>query len=234
VFRKLRVTFLGVVLANNDGRNLTLALWFLMLLTCAWAGFKLWKASRFSFLINFNIALACTITLCIIANWNISERLRPSYVFIHPGIWSLDGRWDLLVNHRGPKTSYGVQILFVDEDRLEVLRHSNQSLSLADVDSYQTMFSIPEVNPKGHGTIFAKQFFWRPFSPEKSHFTSEITWRDGRVHEDIRIVRVQGKWAYAMSVKDPETGTRLFDCKDANFPSLEALPSCFPSINSTD
>src|SRR5262249_47569426 len=97
--------FFGVVLANNDSTTVTLVSWLGMLIACAWTGFKLWKASGLAFLLKFNIALAATMVFALVANWNITERVQASYVFINPGLWFLDGRWDFIVNHRGPKTS---------------------------------------------------------------------------------------------------------------------------------
>ncbi len=79
------------------------------------------------------------------------------------------------------------QILFVDEDRLEYLRRTAQSVTPQDVSSFQFLLPLSEVNPKGRGTIFARQFQWKPFSLATSHFTAEITWRDGAAHEEIRI-----------------------------------------------
>jgi len=225
---------LTVLVANNDAQTVVIAAWAGIFLSAAWLAHKLWTHVSFASWKKSIAALVAASLLSWFAYSSIQERLRPSYVFLNPGPWLLDGRWDLVVNHRGSKTSYGVQILFVDEDRLDSLKRSQKVLSPADLDSYQAILTIPEVNPKGRGTVFAKQFIWRPFSPEKSHFTVEITWRDGRAHEDLRIARVQEKWAYAMSLSNPETGRHLFDCKDPNYPSQDALPACFPGIVSTD
>jgi len=225
---------LSVILANNDAQVVVIGSWTGIFISLLWCVFKLWPSLPFAWWKKSTATLIAIFLLGWFAYSDMRERLRPSYPFLHPGVWFTDGRWDLIVNHRGPKTSYSVQILFVDEDRLEFLKRTKKSFDPADLNSYQTTLSIPEVNPKGRGTVFAKQLIWRPFSPEKSHFTTEITWRDGRVHEDIRIARVQDNWFYAMSVSNPETGKHYFDCKDAGFPSPDSLPACFPRITEMD
>ena len=91
-----------------------------------------------------------------------------------------------------------------------------------------------EIDAKGRGTIFAKQFQWKPFDFTNSYFTAEITWCDGAAHEEIRIVRVENEWKYAISLNDKETGKSLFRCKDTGFPAGGSLPPCFPGTSFSD
>jgi hypothetical protein len=122
-----------------------------------------------------------------------------------------------------------VQVLFIDEDRKDYAR-TQTSFTPADVNSYQTLWSLPEVNPMGRGSIFAQQMFWKPFNLPHSRFTAEITWRDGGVHEELQIAKVNEKWQYAMQVSDRESKKELIRCRDKDFPSTEALPPCFPDL----
>lgn len=228
---------LSIIIINNDSAAVLIASWAGLAIALAWCLFKF--LSRFTWRPwqkNIPIVLA-PLLVGGFAYGNIQERLKPSFVFVVPGAVLNGDSWNFIVNHRGPKTSYSTQILFQDENRLEYLRRTKQNLTPQDLNSYQTLLSIAEVNPKGRGSIFAKQFQWRPFSFENSRFTAEITWRDGGAHEEIRIVRIQNKWKYAISLNNKETGKNMFRCKDDGFPSSDAqppLPSCFPGINSSD
>lgn len=161
---------------------------------------------------------------------NIVGRLEPSFVFVAPGVVVNGDSWDFITNHRGPKSSSNVQILFIDEDRRNYLTRTQTYLTPSDISSYQALWSLPEVNPGGRGSIFAQQFIWKPFNFQLSHLTAEITWRDGTVHEDIRIARVDNKWQYLMQVTDPESGKKLISCRDKDFPSSEVLVPCFPDV----
>ncbi len=123
-----------------------------------------------------------------------------------------------------------MQILFIDKDREDYLRSTQRDLSVPDIDSYQVIWTLPEVNPMGHGSIFAQQFVWKPFNLEHSHFSADITWQDGSVHEELEISKVQDKWLYAMSVTDRDTSRTLLSCRDLNFPPSQLLPPCFPIL----
>ena len=162
------------------------------------------------------------------AHSNIQERLRPSFVSVVPGVLFNGDSWDIIANHRGPKTSYSTQILFVDHDRQDYVAHPQSTLSLADINSYQVLWTLPEVNPMGRGTIFAQQMVWKPYNLAHSHFIADISWRDGSVHEELEIAKVQDTWQYAMKVTNREGGKTLVPCHDKLFPSNAPLSPCFP------
>lgn len=142
-----------------------------------------------------------------------------SFPFMVPGVWFLDGRWDFIINHRGDVPSYNVEMLFQDVIKQQAVLAGKTSLSADDINSYQTILRYPEVDPKGRGAIFAKQFAWAPPIVEHEKYAIEITWRDGHAHEDLNIERVGGKWFYAMKVENTEANTVLIDCMDAGFPA---------------
>ena len=164
------------------------------------------------------------------AQRNIAERLKPSFVFVVPGVWLNEDAWAFLINHRGPKTSYNTQILFVDQDRKNALKHRQTSLSPADIDTFQVLLSFPEVNPMGSGSIFAQQFQWKPLNSTRSRFNAEITWRDGAVHQELEIAKVQEKWTYRIKVIDRDSGKILFWCRDKDYPSAEPTSPCLPRV----
>jgi len=167
----------------------------------------------------------------------------PSYVFLAPGVWvgtkpgyPATGGWDFIVSHRGPQTSFNVEILFVDEVKMKmVLQPAKTSLSTDELNSYQSLLRYPEIDAYGRGEIFAKQFIWEPPNPDHEHFRVDITWRDGTIHEELFIERVTGKFYYSMNVKDRNTGAMLFDCKDDGFPfGAPKKERCFPSVARAD
>lgn len=228
---------LSIIIINNESAAVLITSCAGLAVAIGWCLFKFLK--RFAWR-PWQKSIPIVLAPLLIGGFaygNIRERLKPSFVFVIPGVVLNGDTWDFIVNHRGPKTSYSTQILFQDNDRFEYLRRTKQSLTPEDLNSYQTLLSIPEVNPKGRGSIFAKQFQWKPFNVAFSHFTAEITWRDGGAHEEIRIIRIQNNWKYAISLDEKETGKTLFCCKDTGFPTDDPqmpLPPCFPGINSSD
>ncbi len=227
---------LSVIIVNNDSAGVLIGSWAGLAIALGWCLFKVVKPFAWR---PWQKSIPILLAPLLVGGFGygkIRERLKPSFVFVIPGVVLNGDSWDFVVNHRGPKTSYSTQILVQDNDRLEHLRQTKQNLTPEDVSSYQILLSIPEVNPKGRGSIFAKQFQWKPFNFENSRLTAEITWRDGGAHEEIRIARIQNKWKYAISVDDKETGKSLFRCKDDGFPASDPqpLPPCFPGINSSD
>lgn len=154
---------------------------------------------------------------------------RPSFVYVSPAAVFNGNSWDFVVNHRGPKTSYSVQIQFIDNDRLEAMRAKKQEFTLDDFKSIESVFSFPEVNPLGRGTIFAQQFIWTPYSLEHEHYSISITARDKLVYQELQVERVDGKWVWATQVKDQDTKKLLIDCSDIPY-SNKGKPPCFPTM----
>src|SRR5579864_8654536 len=164
------------------------------------------------------------------------QRRAPfSFPFLAPGVWLNFNTWDFLVNHRGPEPAYNTEILFVDDvKRAEVLR-GKTSLTRADIDSYQQIIKLPEIDSKGCGTVFAKQFLWTPPVADHERYTIDATWRDGSVHEELQIERLDEKWFWAAQVKNAETGEMLVNCRDKGFPGGgPPLEECFPKYLRTD
>jgi hypothetical protein len=204
--------------------------WFLWGLTVALFLVGVWQQLKSPRWAKLLLVLASASVFLWAAHRSIIERLKPSFVYISPGVIFNGDTWDFIANHRGSRTSFSVQMLFIDEDRKDYLSRTQTSFTPADVTSYQTLWSLPEVNPMGRGNIFAQQLLWKPFNLPRSRFTVEITWRDGGVHEELQIARVNEKWQYAMQVSDRESKKRLLWCRDKEFPSSEVLPPCFPDI----
>jgi len=123
-----------------------------------------------------------------------------SYPFMVPGVWLLPSTWDFIINHRGEAPSYNVEMLFQDTIKQKQVLADKTSITPSDINSYQTIINLPEVDPKGRGSVFAKQFLWNPSTPDHEQYAIEITWRDGSAHEDISIEKVNDKWFYAMKV----------------------------------
>jgi hypothetical protein len=160
----------------------TFGVWFGWICFAVALGFSvhlLWKHIAWPRTVKALLACIIAAAFLWLAHRTIEERLQPSFIFVTPAFWIPGDTWDFLINHRGPKTSYSPQILFVDKDRQDYMRHTQPSLSIADINAIQILLSFPDVNPRGHGSIFAHQFRWKLFAPAHAHFDVDITWRDG-------------------------------------------------------
>jgi hypothetical protein len=180
--------------------------------------------------------IACVIAVIVFSTGDVfwvRYLTRPTFVFVNPGVWLNGNSWDFVMNHRGPKTSFDVDVLFQDSDKVEALKQQSEQLSPSDIAGSEHQLHFDEINPKGRGSLFALQFIWQPFSPNLGHYSIEITTRDGHEHQELEIARVDGKWLYETRVKDAESGDVLLDCKDLGFPAEErqGRKPCFPSIS---
>ena len=183
---------------------------------------------------------ACLLLVIVGLDWWAPKPLSKvvSFVYLVPGVWVGHGpdypkmvSWDFIVNHRGPEPSYNVEILFVDEVKRDRVVHGKTSLTPAEVDSYQLVLKYPEIDPKGRGSIFAKQFIWTPPEPDHERYSFDITWRDGGVHQDLQVERAFGSWFWATQIRDRESAHVIVDCKDKGFPYGERRgKACFPEM----
>jgi hypothetical protein len=160
---------------------------------------------------------------------NIAE--PQSFPFLVPGVWVNSNAWDFIVNHRGPKPSYNVEILFVDDVKRDQVTKGKTSISPDELNSYQQILKYDEVDPKGRGRIFARQFLWTPPIADHERYTIDATWRDGSIHQELQIERVDEKWFWATQIKNNETGELLVNCRDKGFPGAgPQLAPCFPAM----
>lgn len=165
-----------------------------------------------------------------------------SYVFVFPAVWlgtdrefPKTGMWDFMINHRGPDPCINTEIFFVDMVKQKLVTGAKSYLTLEDINSYQLILRFPEVDAHGHGSVFAQQFQWKPVDPDHEHYDVVASWRDGSVGEDLAIERLNGKWFWAMRVRDRDDGKILVDCKDRGFSFGDPKPhECFPAIRRID
>lgn len=144
--------------------HLLLSLCLASILKGFWDFFALSKRTKLGVLVVFG-------SIFVVGQYfAVGYLTRPSFVFVVPGVWLNGDTWDFIVNHRGPKTNYTVEVLFVDEDRKKRVVAARSTLSSADIESYEKIFRYPEISPQGHGSIFATQFQWRPLNPEHEHY----------------------------------------------------------------
>jgi hypothetical protein len=205
-----------------------------------------------------SVLLAIALTFCAIAFWEycdwrlrtkvsvltpsliilstlglqwVAFETRPSFAFIVPGVVLGNNSWDFIINHRGPKTSESVEILFTDDDKKKaVLSERPQGVTPQDISTYTKILNYPEVNPNGAGHFFALQFQWTPSIFDHEHYTMEITDRNHRnIHQELQIEFVNGESFWATQIT--ENGKQLLDCKDAGFPYGSKAPiPCFPKV----
>jgi hypothetical protein len=221
---------LSYVFPNSDTFTVIIFGWACSLVAFGALIHLFWTGLKWSWWQKTLTILLATSAVAGFAYKTIPERLRPSYVLVSPLVWFEQGAWYFGFTHRGPKTCFSTKVLFTDVDRAQDLIKNNQSLG-ANMSSVQTLLFVGEVNPKGHNIMFgAPQITWTPFSPLNSHFTAEVTWRDGGLHEDIRIARVNNTWQYSIYAKDHDSGKLLMSCRDKDFPSSEPTQPCLPDI----
>jgi len=127
--------------------------WICYAVALAFSVHLLWKHIAWPWTIKVPLTCIIAATFLWVAYRTIEERLRPTFIFVTPTFWIPGDTWDFVINHRGPKTSYSPQILFVDKDRQDYMRHTQLSLSITDINTFQILLSFPDVNPRGRGSI---------------------------------------------------------------------------------
>jgi hypothetical protein len=194
---------------------------------------SIFKFSQKSRLVNGAFIVIGLTIIAVSAFYQTQDRLRPSFVYIVPGfeIVGPQRAWAFLARPQGPNTVFNAQIMLIDIDkRDEVTRSGKQVLDATDIASYMTIVRYPEISKHNLNALSPKAIILIPYEFEDSHFEAAITWRDGGIHEDLAVARIRGKWNYRISVSDGTTGKLLVHCRDADYPSLEALPVCFPRL----
>jgi hypothetical protein len=205
----------------------------LMLIALACCAIAFWEYFDWRPRMKAPFLILSLVILGIVGLRWVAFETRPSFAFIVPGVVVNNNSWDFIINHRGPKSSESVQMLFTDDDRQKALVSEHpKSLTPQDMNSYMRMLNYQEINPNEQGHIFALQFIWTPLVFDHEHYTIEITDREHRaIHQELQIERVNGKWSWATQIT--ENGKPLLDCKDASFPYGSRAPiPCFPNVTS--
>jgi hypothetical protein len=217
------------VLAPDPSVAFGSALLILCFLFCVGA---FWEFFNWTLRIKLPLTVLMMCGLCWGGFYWVSYISRPSFVFVVPGVVANGNSWDFIVNHRGPKSSESVEILFTDIDaQMDILGKSPKLLSPEDINKYQILLRYPSVNPGGRGSLFAQQFIWKPLVFGHEHYAIEITAADRRIHQDLQIEEIRDKWSWATQIKDTATGKQLLNCRDKDFPyGGEAPIRCFPEM----
>ncbi|MGH9757729.1 MAG: hypothetical protein ACRD4M_08325 [Candidatus Acidiferrales bacterium] len=197
-------------------------------------GIALWQLIEWPTKVKVPVFVALLATTTALAHKWVTYETRPSFTFLVPAVVVNGNSWDFIVNHRGPKSSKSVQILFIDDDRRKaILTAHPQGLAPQDIESYQKILTYPEVDPDGRGQIFALQFIWTPLVLDHEHYTFEITDSEHwNIHQEVEVERVRGKWFWATQITDSENRRQLLNCRDVGFPYGSGTPiPCFPKVN---
>jgi hypothetical protein len=154
----------------------------------------------------------------------------PSFAFVIPAVVVIPDSWDFIIKHEGKQEVESIDLMFVDTDKLHDIQKSKTS---ALPSEYSIFLHVDKMYPKGRGSLFAKQFIWKPYIFEHEHYTAEISASTGRFHEDLFVEKVAGKWNFATKVTEIDTKRTLFICRDNGFPRPVALEiiarnNCFP------
>jgi hypothetical protein len=224
--------------------------WALSALALALIAKSLWRQFAWSKHRKIFIVAGTVVGCAVMAVLTIHAAIEPSFAFIAPGVVVNGDTWLFVVNQRGPQTLYNAEILLVDEDRVAMLKYKT-TVTPSDVASSQFLFRLPEIDPKGRGSVFAKQFLWTPAWFEHEHYSVEITTREAKFHEKLQIEKLTSSgWKYTMTVTNVERGKLLLACRDRGFPrpnearwkalspsfshflfsNNKKLPECFPRV----
>ena len=118
-----------------------------------------------------------------------------SFVFVVPGVWLNGDTWDFVIQHRGPDTTYNVDITFIDEDRMRnAQQHPNEPA--------QTHLHYPEISP--HKSGIAKQLLWKPVVPDHEHYQVVIESRKTNIFQVLNIERINSKWVWETRITDTD------------------------------
>jgi hypothetical protein len=162
-------------------------------------------------------------------------KIQPSFVLLSPGPLLNQDSWDFIVAHKGKEKIESIDVMFIDEDKLEHIQRTTAPGVAVMPNEYSVLVHIDQMYPKGRGSLFAKQFIWKPFSLEHGHYRVDISASTGRFHEEIYIEKVNEKWQYAAKLDDIDTHETRFVCRDPAFPSsvapkIVAKRKCWPDI----
>ena len=158
-----------------------------------------------------------------------------SFVLVAPGPLMNGNTWDFIVSHKGKQLVDSIDLMFEDIDKLDYLQHTTPQGVAVSPNEYSMLIHIDRMYPKGRGSLFAKQFFWKPFSLEHGHYTIDISASTGRFHQELYIEKVAGKWKYGSNVADRDKHEIIFACRDAGFPAsigqnIIATSKCWPDM----
>lgn len=157
----------------------------------------------------------------------------PSFVFVVPGVVVNENAWDFIIKHEGPQEVESIDLMFVDSNKLRTIQKTTPPQTVVLPSQYSVFLHIDKVYPKGRGSLFAKQFIWKPESLEHEQYAIDVSASSGRFHEDLFVEQVEGKWTDAAKVQDVDTKRIIFACRDHNFPrplapTIIAKKNCWP------
>ena len=171
---------------------------------------------------------------CLLAvDWHFWP--RTSFTYVSPLAFSPPRTWDFGILHKGPDPSEGIEIMFTDEVKqknvLDSLNKTGAPLTLNDINSYQKLINIPEMDPLCRNHMFAQQFLWTPPEIDHQHYSLVISAREIQVLEDLKIENVAGKWHYAAEIRNREGNGVLLNCRDKGFPgATDQDAACWPML----
>ena len=164
-----------------------------------------------------------------------TTKTPPSFVLVSPGPLVDNDSWDFIVAHKGKEKVESIDVMLVDVNKLEHIQKTTAPGVGVLPQEYSVFVHIDQMFPKGRGSLFARQFLWKPFSLEHGHYRADISASTGRFHEELYIEKVNDKWKYAAKVTDIDTHDSRFVCRDEMFPvsvapEIVARGKCWPEM----
>jgi hypothetical protein len=128
-----------IVVPNGDSPTVVYFGWFLWGLPVTLFLLGLCQQLKTTQWVKIVLMLTGACIFLWLAHRNIIERLRPSFVYISPSVLLNGDTWDFIANHRGSKSSFNVQVLFIDDDRKDYAR-TQTSFTPADTSTATRRF----------------------------------------------------------------------------------------------
>jgi hypothetical protein len=179
---------------------------------------------------------ASLVWLLALAGLNaVAPRPHKGFIVIGPAAIMNGDSWDFVVTLKGGEKAESVDILFTDENALAHVRKITPPNVAVNLNDFSRMIHIDEMYSNGLGSIFAKQFLWKPFDLEHERYTADISASIGRFHENLFLEKVNAGWKYAARLDDIDTHRTEFICRDPGFPpsvapEIIASAKCLPGI----
>ena len=221
--------------------------WLSFALALACGAYTFWEVTPLSRLVRLAAIMLVFVVLWHYARHSIYERTKLSFMFIHPGVFVVQGTggWMLLPSGMNTHQSiYNVDMTLQDVMTMRAIPlERDLAKRQAMIHGGIVMKHYPEVGP----TFPGDPITWLPIDVNNQEYLAQFTYRIGDQSfldsEEIRIVNVgqrfisssatpqaRPEFAISITVKN-QSGDALMHCVDKDFPRDNRWlpgPVCYP------
>jgi hypothetical protein len=184
------------------------------------------------------LIVVCSLVISLYG-WHFWPKI--SFAYISPAVFANEGKWDFVVRHKGPNSTNGIEVMFTDKvkekDIIDSHNRNKTALTVAEINSYTSILTIPAIAPACREHFYAQQFLYQP-EPEAldhEHYWVAVSSKEIKVYQDLRLERVDGKWFYASEIRNASDNSVLLSCKDRGFPGASDQDTqCWPMLGNCD